>query len=61
MEKKKMRKIKTSPIKTESIRLCIQAQYGKEDYDEARMELNAILERISQLESKKQVKGENEK
>ena len=56
-----MRKIKTSPIKTESIRLCIQAQYGKEDYDEARMELNAILERISQLESKKQVKGENEK
>ena len=36
-------------MKTEAIRFCIQAQHGKEDYAEARKELNALLERIAQL------------
>ena len=29
-------------MKTESIRLCIQQQYGKEDYEEARKELATL-------------------
>jgi hypothetical protein len=40
-------------MKTEAIRLCIQGQFGKEDYEEARKELNALLERIAQLEAEK--------
>jgi len=38
-------------MKTEAIRLCIQAQYGKKDYSEAREELNALLARITELEA----------
>ena len=41
-------------MKTEAIRFCIQAQHGKEDYAEARKELNALLERIAQLEAAQQ-------
>ncbi len=40
----------SEPPKTEAIRLCIQAQYEKEDYSEARKELNALLARLSALE-----------
>lgn len=31
-------------MKTDSIRLCIQPQYGNEDYEEARNELKRITE-----------------
>ncbi len=41
-------------MKTEAIRLCIQAQYGKEDYAEARKELNALLARLEELEAAQQ-------
>lgn len=36
-------------MKTEAIRLCIQQQYGKEDYDEARKELTTIEVTIARL------------
>ena len=39
------------PKKTDAIRICIQAQHGKEDYAEARSELRALLSRIDELES----------
>ena len=38
-------------MKTGAIRFCIQAQHGKEDYDEARKELNALLARLAELEA----------
>lgn len=41
-------------MKTEAIRLCIQAQHGKEDYAEARKELNALLARLEELEAVQQ-------
>lgn len=41
-------------MKTEAIRLCIQAQHGKEDYKEARRELNALLARLEELEAAEQ-------
>ena len=41
-------------MKTEAIRLCIRAQYGKKDYSEAREELNALLARITELEAAQQ-------
>lgn len=42
-------KVTASIPETDAIRLCIQAQHGKEDYDKARKELNAMLERIENL------------
>ena len=38
-------------MKTEAIRFCIQSQHGKQDYDEARKELNALLDRLAELEA----------
>ena len=36
-------------MKTEALRFCIQTQYGKEDYDEARKEITDIEYEISEL------------
>ena len=36
-------------MKTEAIRYCIQAQFGKEDYAEARLELTALETKINRL------------
>jgi chromosome segregation ATPase len=36
-------------MKTEAIRYCIQARFGKEDYAEARLELTALETEINRL------------
>ena len=36
-------------MKTEALRYCIQSQFGKEDYAEARLELTALETEINRL------------